>query len=134
MPGLTNNLENAILDDLFGKTAYSVPATYYIGLSTSDPGETGSLAGEPSGNGYARVAVTNNTTNFPAASGGTKSNGAAITFPEASGSWGTITHFFIADAETAGNVIASGELLSSKTIDEGDIFYFDVGDLDITLE
>jgi hypothetical protein len=134
MSGLTNNIENAVLDHLFNRTAYTAPATYYVGLSTSDPGETGSLAGEPVGNNYSRVPVTNNSANFPAAADGSKSNGAAITFPEASGDWGTITHFFLADAAANGNIIAYGELVTQKTIGAGDIFYFDVGDMIIGLD
>ena len=134
MAGFTDTIENAVLNHIFGRTTYTAPATFYIGLSTSDPGETGSLAGEPSGNGYARVAVANNTTNFPAAANGSKSNGVQITFPEATGAWGTITHFFIADAATAGNVIAYGALEYPKSINSGDTFYFAVGDLAISLD
>jgi hypothetical protein len=134
MAGFVNAIENAVLNHIFGKTAYTAPATYYIGLSTSNPGETGSLAGEPSGNAYARVAVTNNTTNFPNAENGSKSNGVQITFPEATGDWGAITHFFIADALTAGNVVAYGALFAAKSIESGDIFYFDVADLIIELD
>jgi hypothetical protein len=134
MAGFTDTIENAVLNHIFGKTAYTAPATYYIGLSTTDPGETGSLAGEPSGNAYARVAVVNNTTNFPAAADGSKANGVKIEFPEATGYWGTITHFFLADAAVAENVIAYGSLLTPKTIENGDVFYFDVADLAITLD
>jgi hypothetical protein len=133
MGSFTNYLENELLDHVFGGTDYSRPATLYIGLSTSDPGETGSTSGEPSGNNYARVSVTNNDTNFPEASSGAKSNGTAIEFPEASGSWGTITHFFIADAASGGNVIGYGELSVSKSPTDGDIVYFKTEELDITL-
>ena len=74
-------LELRILDSAFGGTAFTPDATLHIGLSSTDPGETGSTQTEPSGNGYARVAVTNNTTNFPA--GIPKDNGTVITFPQA---------------------------------------------------
>lgn len=134
MAGFTDTIENAVLNYMFSKTAYTAPATLYVGLSKADPGDTGSMTNEPSGNAYARVAVTNNTTNFPLAVNGAKKNGTKITFPEATGSWGTITHFFLADAAINGNMIGSGELLLSKTIDSGDVFYFDVNDLVITLD
>jgi hypothetical protein len=129
----TNYLENKLLDHVFGGGNYTRPATLYIGLSTSDPGETGSTAGEPSGNGYARVAVVNNATNFPAASGGAKTNGTPIEFPEATGAWGTVTHFFIADNSTGGNVLGYGALNVPKSPTAGDIVYFKANDLDITL-
>lgn len=134
MAGFTDTIENAVLNHIFGKTAYTAPATYYIGLSTANPGEGGSLAGEPAGGSYVRVAVTNNTTNFPNALDGSKANGVKIEFPEATGVWGAITHFFLADALTGGNVIAYGSLLTPKAIENGDVFYFDVGDLVITLD
>lgn len=133
MGSFTNYLENKLLDHVFGGGNYTRPATLYIGLSTSDPGETGSTTGEPSGNGYARVAVVNNATNFPAASGGAKTNGTPIEFPEATGAWGTITHLFIADAETGGNVLAYSTLNVVKSPTEGDTMYYKAGELNITL-
>jgi hypothetical protein len=72
MGSFSNYLENELLDHVFGAAAYSAPATLYVGLSTADPTDDDSGLAEPSGNGYARVAVTNNATNFPAASGGAK--------------------------------------------------------------
>lgn len=129
-----NYLENELLDHVFGASAYSAPATLYIGLSTTDPGDDGSGATEPSGGSYARAAVTNNLTNWPAASGGAKANGTVITFPTATASWGTIGWFMIMDAASGGNFLGGGQLTASKTIDSGDTPSFAVGDLDITLD
>ena len=58
----TNYLDQRITQLLFSNTAYTIPATWYIALSTTTPsqGATPNFT-EPSGNGYARVAVTNNT-------------------------------------------------------------------------
>ena len=126
-------LENKLLDLVFGATAFSAPATLYVGLSTTTITDAGGNITEPSGNAYARVAVTNNTTNWPAASAGSKSNGTAITFAQATGSWGTITDFFIADAAAAGNIIAYGVLTASKAIGNGDTASFAIGDIVITL-
>ncbi len=128
-------LENTLLDLVFGGVSYAPPATIYLGLSTAAPGDDGATAAEPPGaNGYARVAVTNNLTNFPAASAGAKSNGTAITFPTATGAWGTVTHALIYDAATAGNFLGAGALAVAKTIDNGDTASLAVGDLDITLD
>lgn len=125
--GFTYFLDNKLLDHVFGNTSYSVPSTLYIGLSTTTPTQSGSNFTEPSGNGYARVAVTNNSSNFPPASNGTKSNATAITFPQATGNWGTVTHFGIFDAATGGNLLAWGALNQSKTISAGDTPYFPAG-------
>ncbi|MBM3616646.1 MAG: hypothetical protein FJX28_14855 [Alphaproteobacteria bacterium] len=64
----------------------------------------------------------------------TASNNAAIEFPTASGSWGTITHVAVFDASTSGNMIAYASLTASKTIDTGDVLRVPAGDLDITLD
>lgn len=134
MAGFTDFLENEVLDHLFSAATYTAPATTYIALSTTTPTDAGGNFTEPVGNNYARVAFTNDATNWPAASGGAKSNGVAITFPEASGSWGTVTHVGIYDASSGGNLLCWGALTVSKAITSGDTAQFAVGDLDITLD
>jgi len=134
MGSKSNYLENEILDHVLGGGDYTRPATVYVGLWTSalDDTSDGDTAGEVSGGSYARVSVTNNSTNWPAAANGAKSNGTAITFPQATGDWGTVTYFAILDAATSGNVLYWGQLTSSKTIENGDTASFAIGDLDIT--
>jgi hypothetical protein len=81
--------------------------------------------------------VTNNSTNFPAASGGAKSNGTAITFPQATANWAggaDLTHVVLFDAATAGNPIMYGALTTPKPVLNGDTASFAVGDLDFTLD
>ena len=134
MGSLGNFLENELLDHVWGNAAYSAPATIYVGLSTADPLDDGSGIAEPAGGSYARVAVTNNATNWPAASGGAKSNGTAVTFPKATAGWGVVTHFFCSDLATGGNMLGHGSLTASKTVDSGDTISFPIGDLDITLD
>jgi len=124
-------LENELLDHVLGGGDYSRPATVYVALFTVAPSDSGGGT-EVSGGSYARVAVTNNATNWPAASGGAKSNGTEIAFPEATASWGTVVAFAIFDAETGGNMLYWADLTTSKSIDSGDTAKFAVGDLDIT--
>lgn len=132
MSAKSDYLENKFLDHVLGNTAYSVPATVYVALYTATPNDAGGGT-EVSGNGYARASVTNNTTNWPNASGGSKSNGAAIQFAAASGgSWGTVTHFALFDAASAGNMLYYGALTSSKTINDGDQAQFAASTLTIT--
>lgn len=126
----SNYLENALLDHVFKTSAYTVPTNLYIGLSTADPTDAGSGIAEPSGNGYARV----NHNSWDAASGGAIENTGEITFPQATGSWGTITHFFISDASTGGNMLAHGDLPTSKAITTNDTPRFADGAIDITLD
>ena len=122
----TNFLETEILDHVFAGAAYKAPSTKYIGLFTAAPGEAGGGT-EVSGNAYARQAMAFTT------SGATTSNNAAVEFPTATGSWGTITHVGIYDAATSGNLMVYATLTASKAIASGDVFRVPSGDLDITL-
>ena len=130
-------LEKKILDLVFGATAFTAPTTLYIGLSTSTITDDAAGITEPSGNAYTRVAVVNNTTNFPSSTSnttqGSKTNGTAITFPTPTGSWGTVTYFFISDAASGGNIIAWGSLSASQSISSGNTVSFAVSALTITL-
>ena len=123
----TNYLETEILDHVFAGAAYSAPGTHYLALFTAVAnGEAGSVT-ELSGSAYARQSVAFTT------SGNTTSNNAAVEFPTATGSWGTVTHVGVYDASSSGNLMAYATLSSSKTIDTGDVFRVPSGDLDITL-
>lgn len=130
-------LEKAILDFLLGGGALSSPGTIYVALSTAaySDAATGSSMTEVSGGSYARVAVTNNSTNWPNATGtspATKSNGTAVTFPTATGSWGTVASFYLCDASSAGNVLYGGDLTASKAIGSGDTATFASSAITIT--
>jgi len=120
-------LETEILDHVFAGNAYSAPATIYIGLHTSNPDEDDSGT-EVSGGSYARQSMAFTV------SGNTASNSAAVEFPTATASWGTVSHVGLYDASTAGNLLAYAALTASKTIDSGDVFRVPSGDLDITLD
>jgi hypothetical protein len=120
----SNYLELAILDHVFGGYAFTPPATVYVSLHTGNPGETGS-ANEVSGGAYERKSVTNDNTGFDAAAAvsglGTKKNAAIIQFVDPVGAnWGTITHFAIWDASTAGNCLVYGALNASVVVNDGD--------------
>lgn len=138
MAGKSDYMENKVLD-IIGGVTFTAPATLYVGLLTTAPNDastSGALSPgvEVTGGSYARVAVTNNATNFPAASGGAKANGTAITFPAPSANWGIVVAFIISDvASGAGNILYWGLITPNKTINNGDPApSFAVGDLDIT--
>lgn len=139
----TNLMEIATLNHIFGGGDYARAAQLEIGLSTTEPQEDGTGITEPAGaDGYARVEVDNDTDTWQdaatAAEGayegkGVKKNAIDIEFPEATGDWGTVTHFFIADEDT-GNIMGYGELYIAKQIDTGDVARFREGELVITLD
>ena len=123
----TNFLETEILDHVFAGAAYTAPGTKYLALFTAiSDGEAGSVT-EISGNAYARQSVAFTT------SGNTTSNNAAVEFPTATGSWGTVTHVGVYDASSSGNLMAYATLSSSKASATGDVFRVPSGALDITL-
>ena len=126
MSAMSDYLENEILDHILGTGAYTMPTTVYVGLSTGSFGDDNSGT-ELTGNNYARVAAT-----FSAAASGTTSNSAAIEFAAATGSWGSVSHFGIFDASSAGNLLIHGAFTTAKTIASGDILKISTGDLDIT--
>lgn len=129
--------EKKLLDYVFGSTSFVPPATLYIIVSTSAYSDsvTGTTVVEPSGNNYSRVGVTNNSTNWPNATGtspASKANGTIITFPTASGSWGTLLSWYVADAATNGNLLYGSDLGSSTAISTGQAPSFAIGALVIT--
>lgn len=130
----SNYLENEILNHVLGGPPFTTPGTVYLALSTSayTDSATGSSMSEVTGGGYARVAVTNDATNWPNATGGQKDNGEVFTFPAATGNWGTVQSFYIVDASSGGNVLYGADLTVSRTIASGDTASFAVGAIVIT--
>lgn len=124
---LVDAIANATLDAYLGATTI-LPATVYIGLMTAAPAANGSGVVEPVGNGYARMPVVNNVTNWPAASARTKTHAFDITFPTATGAgWGTVTHVGIFDALTAGNLRLYDALSIPRLVAATDIYRFLAG-------
>jgi len=132
MGSFANFWEDEILDHLFMKGSYTMPTNLWVGLSTADPGDDEGGLAEPSGNNYSRVPTDGD--DWDVSSGGATANAADITFPEASGAWGEITHFAIFDASSGGNMVAHGALDESKTIGSGDTAKFATGAFDVTLD
>ncbi len=131
-------LEDDLLDGVLGGPDYTLLGTVFCGLQTAITGlEAGDTDAEVADAGaYARVSITNDATNWPAAAAGAKSNGTAITFPTATVAWGTVTHAFISIGGThdANDVIMFGALAVSKSVDIDDTPEFAIGDFDVTLD
>jgi hypothetical protein len=127
MAAMSNYLENALINATLRNTSYTSPSVVYVGLFTSDPTDAGSGT-EVSGGSYARKSAT-----FGAPSDGVSTISSAIEFDQATGSWGTVTHFGIYDASTSGNLLYHGALTASKAIDTGDVFKFATSALTVTL-
>ena len=137
MAGLTNYLEDKIINHVFGSTTYTKPTSWYVGLLTATPSD--SAAGtEVSGGSYARQVCAFTITGSGIAQA---LNTSAITFPTATADWGVVGWVGLYDALTSGNLAAYQNLQQSdfstattKTINDGDIFKFNASTIKIQLD
>lgn len=137
-----NTYENQVLDLLFNSTLASHLGTLgttgntnvFISLHTSDPGETGTqTSGECSFGSYARVAVVRTTSGWAAASGGSTSNAATISFPECSSGSETVTHVGIGTSTSGtGTLLYKGALTASRAVSTGITLQFAIGALQVS--
>jgi len=126
MAGFSDYLENKVVGHVFGGSAYTAPSTLYVALYTSAPSDTGGGT-EVSGGAYARQ-----TAAFTI-SADTASNTSAIEYPTATADYGTVVAVGVFDALSSGNLLAYGNLTTSKTVSNGDVFRFNAGAIDITV-
>jgi len=134
----SNYLEDKILKHVFTNTTYTPPSTVYVALFTAAPSDTGGGT-EVSGGDYARqsCAFSVSGTNPTEAA-----NSAGVEFPTAAANWGTVTYMGVYDAVTGGNLLAFAQLTDpadfltplSKTINTGDVFRINAGNLKIRLD
>ena len=118
MGSFSNELEKQLLIHVFQDT-YTAPDTY-IGLSTADITDDASGNAEPAGGSYARQQIQ--TTGWNSAASRAITNNGVITFPQATGDWGTITHWGIWNhvSDTAeANLLAHGALSNSQVVVNG---------------
>jgi hypothetical protein len=115
MGSLTDVAENALLNHLCS-TAYTASATLFVALCLSDPTDTATtLVGVeiPNANLYARTSIPFAN---PAASRQVIQSG-PVTFPQANGSWGAVSHWAIVTSGTynTGTTLAHGAFTAGFT-------------------
>lgn len=105
----------------------SVPENYYVGLdnrgSLAEADTLASLSGEPSGNGYARVAVASDATDFTVSQegGDWQAKTKLCNFTADGGSIGPVSKAFIATSiDGSGKLIQSNALSQSRTLSAGE--------------
>lgn len=129
MGRLSDDAQGSLLDVVFGGiTNPWAGDTFYVGLSTTYPEDDGTGITEPSTGGYARSAVVNNLTNWPAATDRRKANGTVIAFPLITADLGDAVAAIVMSASTAGDMIAWGELILPVTLRAGKRPRIEVGD------
>lgn len=135
----TTYLEGKLLSLIFKNNAgsFSTPGdSIYIGLATAVSDAEAGTVTEATFTNYARQQVT--AANWTIAGTGTDTqtvnNTANIEFPASGGTTETITHVFIVDAASSGNILFVGALDSSRQIASGDIFRINATNLTIELK
>ena len=140
----TTYLENKLLSLIFKNNAgsFSSPGdSIYVGLATAvSDAEAGTLTEVNTSTqdaNYTRQQV--NAAGWTLASSSTDqqtvTNAANIEYSASSGvATYTVTHAFIADASSSGNILFVGALDASKAIASGDIFRINAGNLTIELK
>ena len=125
----SNTFETHVLNYVFTTTSVTRPTAWYLALFTSNPAEDASgTEVSTSGTAYARQSASFTV------SGNEATTSAAIEFPTATASYGTVTHVGVFDASTGGNLIAYSALSTSKAVGTGDVFRVPSGDFDLTLD
>ena len=106
-------------------------APVFVSLHTANPGNTGASEISTSGTGYARQSATfTNSGNNPT----TAANTGVVTYPEATSSWGTVTHFGLWTAATGGTFLGYSSLTAFKAIAAGDAARWNAGNLTVTAD
>lgn len=139
MGSKSNYLENAVQNHILGGTVYTRPTTVWFGLWDSSDGSlgedsNGDTSGEIVGANYSRVGVTNNTTLWGTdTSDSTRKNAVEITFPTASGPWGStsVDQMAILDDSVGGEILYFANLGTAKVITSGDSVRYNIGDITI---
>lgn len=133
MAGWTSAEEQDVLEQWFAGTALPRTPTHialFTTNPTSDVDATGAV--EATGGAYARDPYAKNSTNWgssTAADPSTISNLVAVTFVQATASWGLIKGWGYYTAVTAGTLLFWAALDTNKTVNNGDTAQFAIGAL-----
>jgi hypothetical protein len=119
-------VDNKLIDHLLGSGTYTKPSALYVALFVGNPASGGTEV-TTSGSAYARQSAAFTISTNSA------SNTAAIEYPTATSSWGTIDYIAIYDASSGGNQLVSAALSSAKTIASGDVLRIPASNLSVTL-
>jgi hypothetical protein len=124
--GISDYLENKLIDALLRGQPFRLPEVTYIGLAVTE-GSDAACGKEPNGGNYARVAFRSSlinwagtqspkSTNPSSGSSGTTSNNMPITFPTPTANWGKLVEFCVFDGAIAGNLLFRASLQTKLEI------------------
>lgn len=131
---------NKILDWAFGKSAGLSPQEHvWLGLCSNDPEADGGTFNELSGNGYARVLVSQYNNDHPDFIGTATARAIRsvkqIGFTRATGgAWVAANGYGLFTQPTSGAPFFYAKLKQPVTVPDGAVFLFDPGDLKIDFQ
>ena len=130
MAGVSDYLENLMLEWACNVGTPTRPSAFYVSLHTANPGETG--ANETTATSYQRQQLT--TTPWGSAASGVIKTGAGVTFTTTDVSAVSITHIAIFDASTSGNCLFVGEMAVPRDFSSTKNVVFAAEDIQISLD
>lgn len=130
--GKADTESDKYLDRCFGQSTYTPNATHYLAVYSVAPTNAGGGT-EMAGDTYARIAITNNGTNWPPAADGYKYNGAELLFAIAGADWGVMVAWALHAAANGDHLVRWGQINYDSGVEilTGDQLAFDIGDLEI---
>lgn len=128
---VTTYFRNLVADNVWHTAgATSLPETYWLALSSTEPLEDGTGVTEPSAAaGYARTQMQGLT----AAVDGAVNNGAIISWPKMATADGAVEFWALYDAQTGGNLLMGDPLDSLKHLDAGTSISVEVNGLTLNV-
>ena len=135
MADASDYLETQILNWIKGTTFPTAPASVYVGLFSSDPTDTGSAGTEVTTTIRAagRVAATFGANSGTGDGATSITNDALVDFGNADAG-ASVTHYGVFDAVSAGNMLVSNSLTTSKTVETGDPVSFAIGAITLSVD
>ena len=141
MSKFSDYLEEKIIETTLRGAVMPAPSSIYVALFTSDPTDGNVTTNEavvgvwPAYNRQDAAAGAAIATGWTPSSNGVSSNAKVITFPANNGAVAlTITHLALYDAQSGGNMLYHAPLVSSKTLQVGDVLSFGIGALTVTIQ
>lgn len=141
MSKFSDYLEEKIIETTLRGAVMPAPSSIYIALFTGDPTDANVTSNEVSvaaWPAYARqdaAAGAAIATGWTPSSNGVSSNAKVSTFAANNGVAAiTITHLALYDSQSGGNMLYHAPLVSSKTLQVGDVLSFGIGALTVTVQ
>lgn len=139
MSAFSNYLESGILEHTLRGNTLSTPASVFVALFTSDPGDDNSGV-ELTDSAYlrqdaAKGGTINSGWTAPSVQtdGMMSSNAKLIQFPPIADGSVTISHYALFDSQGGGNMLYHAAFTTAKTLEINDVLSIDIGGIEVVL-